>query len=478
MISSKLPNDNDKDKEIEIKRISAGIREEEVCRILNLKKNLDYSDVLIKYTSKYLRLGWELIAVNYEGEAHLGLDFRQPEEVWRQKLTTMGLEGVHVNIGLRTGKASGLLVLEVHRQESLFPFNQPGDWCSDCVAEVGLEREQHYYLLPPGWQPPSSFFLNSFQIMVFGEGGVMLTPPSVEPRAQTNLRWLRAPWESPPSRLSQVLCNFLTKNAPTAPETPAAAEPAVRSWDEIYPVIASYPELLKALLAPAASPESYYQHLLEVADAAGLEDPQVILGLLWHAPRGDARHNPLRWESFKNLVRLASSLPPQPDSPLEQVREGAALTPPGPEPGPVKTPLTTPLIGGSDSDKTADDLEFPDPFATLPPNPAPDWPGPEPKPVKRREAGQQLPPEVSGEPWTALVRFSQDSLLVDRQRYEAMIYELGKLGAWQEIYQHEHQENKALKKKVDTHLTKELNLLRQLSSPKDKKGWYRRWWKD
>jgi hypothetical protein len=76
------------------------------------------------------------------------------------------------------------------------------------------------------------------------------------------------------------------------------------------------------------------------------------------------------------------------------------------------------------------------------------------------------------------VRLPQDSLLVDRHRYEAMIYELGKLGAWQEIYEQEHQENKALKRKVDAHLTKEINSLRQLSTPKDKKGWYRRWRKD
>ncbi|OGP71699.1 MAG: hypothetical protein A2Y80_09135 [Deltaproteobacteria bacterium RBG_13_58_19] len=458
MTSSKLPNANDKEKEIDIRRISAGIREEEVCRILNLKKNLDYSDVLIKYTSKYLRLGWDLVAVNYQGEAHLGLDFKQPAALWHHKLTEMGLEGVHVNIGLRTGSLSGLLVLEVHRQESLFPFNQPGDWCSDCVAEVGLEREQHYYLLPEGWQPPSSFFLNSFQIMVFGEGGVVLTPPSVEPRAQTNLRWLRAPWESSPSRLSQILGNFLRKNAPTIPEAPVASEPTVAAWAEIYQIITSYPVVFQALLAPAASPESYYQNLLEVAGAAGLEDPQVLLGLLWHAPLGDARNNPQRWQSLKNLVRLASGRAPASDP--SQAPEGSSLSP------------------GADTGERPDDLEFPDPFASLPHDLSSDWPGPETEPQRRRAAGRQLPPEAASEPWTAPVRLPQDSLLVDRHRYEAMIYELGKLGAWQEIYAHEHQENKALKKKVDANLTKELNLLRQLSSPKDKKGWYRRWRKD
>ena len=92
----------------------------------------------------------------------------------------MGLEGQQFNLGVRTGAPSRLLVLEVHREASRPPFNQRGDWCSGCVAEVGVEREQHYFTLPKGWQPPSSFFLESFQIMIFGEGGLVLAPPSVE----------------------------------------------------------------------------------------------------------------------------------------------------------------------------------------------------------------------------------------------------------------------------------------------------------
>src|SRR3974377_1443042 len=155
--------------QVPARHIKARIREEEVCQIYNLNENRDYSDVLIKYASKYIKLGWDLVAVNTQEETALDLDFRQPEEVWSPKLTTMGLGGLQINLGVRTGKPSRLLVLEVPRDESLAPFNQRGDWGSGWVAEVDNDREQHYYMVPRGWQPPPSYFLESFQIMVFGE---------------------------------------------------------------------------------------------------------------------------------------------------------------------------------------------------------------------------------------------------------------------------------------------------------------------
>lgn len=91
-----------------------------------------------------------MLAVNFQGDPTLELDFAQSREVWAGQLTGLGLEGIQVNLGVRTGNTSRLLVLEVHRQESLSPFNRRGEWCSGCVAEVGLEREQHYYTLPKG----------------------------------------------------------------------------------------------------------------------------------------------------------------------------------------------------------------------------------------------------------------------------------------------------------------------------------------
>jgi len=64
---------------------------------------------------------------------------------------------------------------------------------------------------------------------------------------------------------------------------------------------------------------------------------------------------------------------------------------------------------------------------------------------------------------------------VERRRYEAMIYELGKLGALQDFFKREHRQNKALRDKLESQWTKELEYLRQLVAKKTKKGWYRSW---
>jgi hypothetical protein len=312
------------------RNIKAGVREEEVCQIYNLKKNLDYSDILIKYANKYLKLGWDLVAVSALGDMPLDLDFREPEERWSSKLTSMGLEGTQVNLGVRTGSPSRLLVLEVHRYESLAPFNQRGEWGSSCVAEVGTDREQHYFVIPRGWQPPPSYFLESFQVMIFGEEGMVLAPPSLEPKAQATMRWLRPPWENPPHRPSPALCKFLKDSAPSLAEGALPSVPQVPTWAEIYPSITGYPAVLQALLAPASSPERYYEALMSAARRAGLEDTHTLLGLLWHAPLGGGGQLPQRWEYFQRLIgrreiqpsgkhlsyegdSLTSNVPPYPD---------------------------------------------------------------------------------------------------------------------------------------------------------------------
>ncbi|MDI6852653.1 MAG: bifunctional DNA primase/polymerase [Deltaproteobacteria bacterium] len=455
--------------ETAFRRVSAGIREEEVCQILNLKNNLDYSEVLVQYSTKYLRLGWDLLAVNFKGEPALDLDFSLNQKLWADKLARLGLEGIQVNLGVRTGAPSRLLVLEVHRAESLSPFNQRGEWCSGCVAEVGLEREQHYYTLPKGWQPPSSFFLESCQIMVFGEGGVVLAPPSLEPRAQSNLRWLRPPWESPPPRPSAGLCRFIREHAPVMPQAAPKSEPASPPWSEIYPVISQHPQVLQALLEPAPSPERYYQRLLQTAKAADLEDSRILFGLLWHAPLGNSHSHPQRAQYLEGLIKqtLAGLDDIQPweaeSAPLRQTRESSSQ---------ADTRVNPTSAPGLKQDSPADlDFDFDLPF----PAPASEKMEPASNQPANGQGSRQPGWQDIYEAWSQMCRFSHENLVVERRRYETMIYELGKLGALSDFFKRECRQNKALRDKLESQWTKELDHLRQLVGQKTKKGWYRSW---
>ncbi len=467
MVNHKDRDEQRKNEQRPSRHARAGVREEEACQIFNLKKNLDYSDILIKYASKYLKLGWDLVAVNGRGETALDLDFQQPEAMWSPKLTTMGLEGFQINLGVRTGRPSRLLVLEVHREESLAPFNQRGDWGSGCVAEVGHDREQHYYVLPRGWEPPASYFLESFQVMVFGEEGMVLAPPSLEPQAQAAMRWLRPPWENPPTRPSPALCKFLKESSPSLVEAASPPLPQVPTWAEIYPSITRYPAVLQALLAPAARPEDYYQSLVAAARRAGLVDPHLLLGLLWHAPLGDGGHQPQRWEYFQRL--LQSEGQGEGDHHLPERRPRTRSLPPPPE-------AASPTLEAESAPGATDGPRGPE--GGFPSAPPPAMGKQVCREEGRRANGNGRTRSPGGEDfidsWAELFRLGQDNLVVDRRRYEAMIYELGKLGAWQDFFKGQQRENRNLREKIESQWTKELEFFRQLSSKTDKKGW-RKW---
>jgi hypothetical protein len=82
-------------------------------------------------------------------------------------------------------------------------------------------------------------------------------------------------------------------------------------WEEIYRRVASFGEIVHALVAPAASYDQYYARLLNTALEYGLNDPTLVLGLLWHAPRGDLKDNPQRWPHLQSLAATASFWQPE-----------------------------------------------------------------------------------------------------------------------------------------------------------------------
>ena len=283
------------------KDFSVRIGHEEIGRILNLRENLDLKEVLLNYAPHYQQLGWVLVGMKSPEGTPLELDFSQPEERWSQQLADLEVDPVQINIGIRTGKASNLLVLEVNKGEGVLSLDQWGEWRSDCVAEMGGCREQHYYTLPAESQAPPSYFLAP-PVLIYGEGGLVLVPPSLEPRAREPWRWLQPPWEAPPQPPKPAVWQFLQEYIPAA-----LVKREVPPWPEIYRRIASHGSMLKALLVPPASQDEYYQGILNTALGLGLKDPWLLMGLLWHAPHGECCNNPDKWDYFQELVAQAHS---------------------------------------------------------------------------------------------------------------------------------------------------------------------------
>ena len=285
------------------KDFSVRVGQEEIGRIFNLKENLALKDLLVSYVPRYQQLGWVLVGMKSAESSPLELDLGQPAELWAPQLSEMGADQGQINIGIRTGKASNLLVLEVNKGEGALSLDQWGEWRSDCVAEMGGCREQHYYALPLEAQAPPSFFLAP-QVLIYGEGGLLLVPPSLEPQAREPWRWLKPPWESPPLPPKPAVWQFLKEYIPAA-----LVKPEVQSWDEIYRMIAPHGDMLKALLMPPTSQDAYYQGIINTALELGLKDPGLLFGLLWHAPHGEARQNPEKRDYLQALADKAGGQP-------------------------------------------------------------------------------------------------------------------------------------------------------------------------
>jgi hypothetical protein len=288
------------------KEFAVRIGQDEMGRILDLKENLDHNGLCLDFVDRYLGLGWDLVAMQGRGGAELALDFSQPREVWSQKLADLTLDDFQVNVGIRTGKPSRLLVLEINRGAGALSLDQLGEWRAECIAEMGNSREQHYYALPPERLAPPSHFLAP-QVLIYGEGGVVLAPPSLEPQGREPWRWRRSPWENPPQPPKPAVWQFIRDHV--SPATAATVEPQVPPWEQVYRVISPYGMVLKALLVPAPSVEAYYYGVLTTALGVGITDPEVLLGLLWHAPHGDCRTRPGRWEYLQDLVAAAPMAP-------------------------------------------------------------------------------------------------------------------------------------------------------------------------
>ncbi len=172
------------------------------------------------------------------------------------------------------------------------------------------------YIFMPGAQHPSATRPPS------------RTPPKSDASGKARWRCSRLPlilkWVKPGSG-----CALPGKTRPNIPASPwrsfsqpplspeSQARPEVNlSWQEIYCLVSPHETLLQALSASYPSMESYYQGILEAAAAIGINAPEVLLSLLWHAPRGNARQHPEIWDYLQRLVAAS----PQTSPPLRLLR--------------------------------------------------------------------------------------------------------------------------------------------------------------
>ena len=282
------------------------IHREEMESLLNLKSKLDHEEAVSSYAAKYQQLGWEIQALNPQDGSCLPVDAGADHETWVNRLLKPGLPGPEINLGVRTGKGSRLMVLEVGKGSGEAILDQYGPWRAECIAVLGDGRERHFYAWQPSPLVDSASLGEGTEFRWYGEGQVILVPPSIEADGVESWQWLRPPWETPPQYPGQSVVDFLQQHL--SRETKLRPEVSL-SWQEVYCLVSPFEPMRQALAASYPSIESYYQGILAAAAAVGLTAPEVLLSVLWHAPRGNAPQYPEGLGYLEKLVAAAQVQP-------------------------------------------------------------------------------------------------------------------------------------------------------------------------
>jgi Bifunctional DNA primase/polymerase, N-terminal len=336
------------------------IHREEMESLLNLKSKFDHEEAVLSCAANYQKLGWTLQALNSQDGTNLAVDAGADPETWVNRLCEPGLPGPEINLGVRTGKRSRLMVLEVAKGPGEALLDRYGPWRAECIAVLGAGRERHFYTWQPSPLFESASLVEAAEFKWYGEGLVILVPPSIEAEGMESWHWLRPPWETPPQEPGRAVADFLQQHLTREPLRPEVS----LSWQEVYCLVSPFEPLLQALAASYPSIESYYQGILEAAALVGLKGPEELLSVLWHAPRGFARQHPERLGYLQQLVAAAQAQP------------GAAACP-----------------GNGDWQLILDNaLSQASEFSAGSPRPAMDEPGPQPFLKKRRAQ----PPQPGG----------------------------------------------------------------------------------
>ncbi len=297
---------------MDLKSRCVKIHQGEMESLLNLKALLDQNAAVSNYAKKYQELGWDLKVLKAQDGADLEVDLEENPESWVNRLWQSGLSGAKINVGLRTGQRSQVMVLEVLTGAGEAVLDRYGPWRAECIAVLGARRERHFYAWAPESFVDAASFWETPEIKWFGEGQLVPVPPSFGPEMKENWRWRCPPWEKLPQYPSRALLTFLQHRLGRE----SRAWPEVNfSWQEMYCLASPHEPLLKALSASYPKMEDYYQGIVEAAAVVGIKAPEVLLSLLWHAPRVPTPQHPELWDYLRQLVAAA------------QIQPGRAATP-------------------------------------------------------------------------------------------------------------------------------------------------------
>lgn len=299
------------------------LHSKELERIIQARKNLSDVEKLGRCAARYLNLGWSPVVLEARHGTDLGVDFSQPQVTWLESLMDLTLQEASLRLAIRLQPNSQLFVLKVHTALGSSLLNRLQGWRSPCVARAGNNWEHHFFLLPKVWgfAPELPDFEENSPIALLGPGKLIVVPPSTELAGGEVWQWLYPPWEQAPCQPSPELLAIIEELGFISQKN--LSEDDLPSWKEIYPLVCHSHKLLQALLVQEKSPVLYYRKILFEAIRAGMRDPALLQGLLWHAPFSEARTDPKAKSQFFQLAAIIQELLSKPPTPASRQKRDA-----------------------------------------------------------------------------------------------------------------------------------------------------------
>jgi hypothetical protein len=130
---------------------------------------------------------------------------RKPTE---EELKEWFLNGDNHNVGIVTGKISGIVVVDFDTEKAL-EVAQEHNFPETPIVRTG--RGCHFYFKYRDGIRNSQKMGNSIHLR--GEGGYVVAPPSIHPKTQAEYEWIEAPWKVPFAELPQMVLEELQKVA-------------------------------------------------------------------------------------------------------------------------------------------------------------------------------------------------------------------------------------------------------------------------
>jgi hypothetical protein len=185
---------------------------------------------MLEYALVYLRKKWSIIPLRIDKKPYLDSWKRYQEAPPTQgEVETWWKMWPKANIGVVTGKVSGLVVVDADGEEGLESIKQLGALPPTPCVRTG--KGWHYYFQHPGDRVISNFARKMPGLDLRGDGGYVMAPPSIHPSGSV-YEWSLAPKDVPLAPLPAGILALIEKGKAVASRQQAKNEDP--TWVQEY----------------------------------------------------------------------------------------------------------------------------------------------------------------------------------------------------------------------------------------------------